>query len=130
MVFEQIYSSKWIEQKSRYAFLMGLSYSIIGIFSAMLIFTVPPCSTPWGLQPICFRRFLPSHGSADGPPMSLRNNLPWPPRNRHFTDRAQNMSVSTADRTSAFLLTLMTDRQEGKPYEILAVYCLQIYPPG
>jgi len=37
MVLEQIYSSNWIEQKSRYAFLMGLSYSIVGIAGISLL---------------------------------------------------------------------------------------------
>ncbi|MBR9692073.1 stage II sporulation protein M [Candidatus Woesearchaeota archaeon] len=53
MVLEQIYSSKWIEKKSRYAFLMGLSYSIIGIFSAMFLFPADP-----GLAAIAFTSLL------------------------------------------------------------------------
>jgi uncharacterized membrane protein SpoIIM required for sporulation len=53
MVLERLYSSKWIEQKSRYAFLMGLSYSIIGIFSAMFLFPKNP-----GLVAIAFTSLL------------------------------------------------------------------------
>ena len=53
MVLEQIYSSRWIERKSRYAFLMGLSYSIIGIASAMVLFPGDP-----GLAAIAFTSLL------------------------------------------------------------------------
>ena len=53
MVLEQIYSSKWISKKSRYAFLMGLSYSIIGIASAMFLFPKDP-----GLASIAFTSLL------------------------------------------------------------------------
>lgn len=53
MVFEQLYSSKWIEQKARYAFLMGVSYAIIGIASAMLLFPEDP-----GLVAIAFTSLL------------------------------------------------------------------------
>jgi len=42
MVLEQLYSAAWIEQKTRYAFLMGVSYSIVGIVAAMLIFPQDP----------------------------------------------------------------------------------------
>lgn len=42
MVFEQLYSEAWIEKKSRYAFLMGLGYSILGIATAMFIFPSDP----------------------------------------------------------------------------------------
>jgi len=38
MVLEQLYSSEWIEKKSRYAFLMGAGYAIIGIASAVFLF--------------------------------------------------------------------------------------------
>ncbi len=42
MVFEQLYSAAWIEKKSRYAFLMGLGYSVLGIATAMFIFPSEP----------------------------------------------------------------------------------------
>jgi uncharacterized membrane protein SpoIIM required for sporulation len=42
MVLEQVYSHEWIKKKSRYAFLMGLSYSIIGIASGMFLFPKDP----------------------------------------------------------------------------------------
>ena len=53
MVLEQIYSSRWIERRSRYAFLMGLSYSVIGIASAMFLFPQDP-----GLAAIAFTSLL------------------------------------------------------------------------
>lgn len=53
MVFEQIYSAKWIEQKGIYAFILGLTYSIIGIASAMLIFPSDP-----GLPAVAFISLL------------------------------------------------------------------------
>jgi hypothetical protein len=53
MVLEQLYSSKWIEQKCRYAFLMGLTYSIVGIASALLLFPKDP-----GLAAIAFTSLL------------------------------------------------------------------------
>jgi len=53
MVLEQLYSSSWIEKKSRYAFLMGLSYAIIGIASAMFLFPKDP-----GLAAIAFTSLL------------------------------------------------------------------------
>jgi uncharacterized membrane protein SpoIIM required for sporulation len=53
MVLEQIYSANWIEKKSRYAFLTGLGYSIIGIGSALLLFPQDP-----GLAAIAFTSLL------------------------------------------------------------------------
>ena len=53
MVFEQLYSAKWIEQKTRYAFLMGISYSVLGIIAAMLIFPQNP-----GIAAIAFTSLL------------------------------------------------------------------------
>ena len=53
MVLEQLYSSNWIEKKARYAFIMGLSYSIIGITSAMFLFPEDP-----GLAAIAFTSLL------------------------------------------------------------------------
>ena len=42
MVLEQLYSAEWIEQKSRYAFIMGFAYSIIGMASALFLFPEDP----------------------------------------------------------------------------------------
>jgi uncharacterized membrane protein SpoIIM required for sporulation len=53
MVLEQLYSAKWIEQKARYAFLMGLSYGILGIGTAILLFRDNP-----GLAAIAFTSLL------------------------------------------------------------------------
>ncbi len=53
MVLEQIYSANWIEKKSRYAFLTGLGYSIIGIGSAVLLFPQDP-----GLAAIAFTSLM------------------------------------------------------------------------
>ncbi len=53
MVLEQIYSANWIEKKSRYAFLTGLGYSVIGIGSALLLFPQDP-----GLAAIAFTSLL------------------------------------------------------------------------
>ena len=38
MVFEQLFNVKWIENRPRYAFLLGVAYSLIGLISAKLIF--------------------------------------------------------------------------------------------
>lgn len=56
MVFEQLYSAKLIEQKSFYAFLMGLGYSIIGIATAIFLFGGSPVSI--GLSSIAFTSLL------------------------------------------------------------------------
>lgn len=53
MVIEQIYSSRWISRKARYAFLMGISYSIIGIASALFLFPQNP-----GFPSIAFTSLL------------------------------------------------------------------------
>ena len=53
IVFEQLYSSEWIEKKARYAFLMGLSYSILGIASALFLFPTNP-----GMVSIAFTSLL------------------------------------------------------------------------
>ncbi|MBS3127978.1 stage II sporulation protein M [Candidatus Woesearchaeota archaeon] len=42
MVFEQLFRTDWIERKPRYAFLLGVCYSILGIISARLIFGKNP----------------------------------------------------------------------------------------
>ncbi len=38
MVLEQIYSVHWLKSKPKYTFLLGLTYSLFGIFLAILIF--------------------------------------------------------------------------------------------
>lgn len=38
MVFEQLFSADWIERKPLFAFIIGISYSLLGIMSALLIF--------------------------------------------------------------------------------------------
>ncbi|MBD3248662.1 hypothetical protein GF336_01315 [Candidatus Woesearchaeota archaeon] len=53
MVLEKLYSARWIEKKARYSFLMGLSYSILGIFSAMLLFPDNP-----GMAAIAFTALI------------------------------------------------------------------------
>ena len=53
MVLEQLYSVRWIEQKTRYAFLMGVGYSVLGIVAAMLIFPGNP-----GIAAIAFTSLL------------------------------------------------------------------------
>jgi len=52
MVFEQLYKTKWIEQKA-HSFFLGFIYTIIGIFSAQLIF---PRSA--GLMSVAFASIL------------------------------------------------------------------------
>lgn len=42
MVLEQLYPISWLEQKSMYGFVLGVSYSVLGIFSAMAIFPKNP----------------------------------------------------------------------------------------
>lgn len=39
MVLEQLFNVKWIENKPRYAFLLGAAYSLVGLISAKLIFS-------------------------------------------------------------------------------------------
>ena len=53
MVLEQLYSAYWIEQRAKFAFLMGISYSIIGIGSAIVLFNDDP-----GLAAIAFTSLL------------------------------------------------------------------------
>ncbi|MEM4259638.1 MAG: stage II sporulation protein M [Candidatus Woesearchaeota archaeon] len=38
MVFEQLFSADWIEKKPLFAFIIGISYSLLGIMSALIIF--------------------------------------------------------------------------------------------
>ncbi|MEK6900702.1 MAG: stage II sporulation protein M [Nanoarchaeota archaeon] len=42
MVLEHIFPEDWLEQKGRYAFLLGLGYSIIGIIIASILFPGDP----------------------------------------------------------------------------------------
>ena len=37
-MFEQLFSAKWMSKKPYYAFLLGLGYSVFGIFSAIVVF--------------------------------------------------------------------------------------------
>jgi uncharacterized membrane protein SpoIIM required for sporulation len=37
-MFEQLFTTKWISQRPFYAFLLGLGYSVLGIFSAFIVF--------------------------------------------------------------------------------------------
>ena len=37
-MFEQLFTANWIEKKPGYAFLMGIAYSVLGIFSAFIVF--------------------------------------------------------------------------------------------
>ncbi len=53
MVFEQIFQAEWLHTKSRYAFVMGLGYSLIAISSAMVIFPSNP-----GLMAVAFTALL------------------------------------------------------------------------
>lgn len=41
-MLEQMYPVSWIEQKAKFAFLMGITYSILGIFSGILLFRNDP----------------------------------------------------------------------------------------
>lgn len=53
MVLEQLYPISWLEKRKGYAFIMGISYSILGIFSGLLIFPKNP-----GLVSIAFTSLL------------------------------------------------------------------------
>ncbi len=53
MVLEQIYPVKWISKKPYYSILLGIAYSVLGIFSAMLLFPDDP-----GLIAIAFTSLL------------------------------------------------------------------------
>ncbi|MBI2549179.1 stage II sporulation protein M [Candidatus Woesearchaeota archaeon] len=53
MVFEQLYSAEWLEKKATFAFIMGFSYAVLGIFSAMLLFPQDP-----GLVAVAFTSLL------------------------------------------------------------------------
>lgn len=37
-MFEQLFSARWIEKKPWYAFLLGVGYTVLGIFSAFVVF--------------------------------------------------------------------------------------------
>lgn len=53
MVLEQIFRTRWLEQRPLYAFILGLCYSLVGIISAKLIF---PTST--SLMAVAFTSIL------------------------------------------------------------------------
>ena len=53
MVLEQLYSVKWLEQKARYAFLMGFVYALMGMVSALFLFPEDP-----GLVSVAFTSLL------------------------------------------------------------------------
>lgn len=53
MVLERLYSVQWIEQKARYAFIMGMSYSVMGIAAAFFLFPKNP-----GMAAIAFTSLL------------------------------------------------------------------------
>jgi len=53
MVVEQAFKARWLEKRPRYAFLLGVLYTIIGIASAKLIF-----SSNIGLMSIAFTSIL------------------------------------------------------------------------
>ena len=53
MVFEQIFKTSWIEKRPRYAFLLGVFYSILGLASAYFIFGSNP-----GLMGVAFTSIL------------------------------------------------------------------------
>ena len=53
MVLEQIYSVSWLRKKPKYTFLLGITYSILGLFLAILIFPKNP-----GLASIAFTSLI------------------------------------------------------------------------
>jgi uncharacterized membrane protein SpoIIM required for sporulation len=53
MVFEQIFKASWIEKKPSSAFLLGVTYSLIGIVSARLVF-----GSSTGLMAVAFTSLL------------------------------------------------------------------------
>ncbi|MEK6960369.1 MAG: stage II sporulation protein M [Nanoarchaeota archaeon] len=52
-MFEQLYKEEWLESKARFAFLLGMSYSVFGIFSAMVLFPDDP-----GMASVAFTSLL------------------------------------------------------------------------
>lgn len=52
-MLEQLFPASWIERKSWFAFILGLSYSILGIGSALLLFPKEP-----GLAAVAFTSLL------------------------------------------------------------------------
>ena len=52
-MFEQLYKEEWVEAKARLAFLLGVAYSVMGIFSAMVLFPDDP-----GLASVAFTSLL------------------------------------------------------------------------
>ena len=53
MVLDQLYSADWLEKKTGAAFLMGVSYAVLGIVAAMLLFPDNP-----GIPAIAFTTLL------------------------------------------------------------------------
>jgi uncharacterized membrane protein SpoIIM required for sporulation len=53
MVLEQLYPARWLQNKSPYAFIIGVSYSVVGILFAILVF---PQSS--GIAAIAFTSIL------------------------------------------------------------------------
>ena len=52
-MLEQLYKASWVESKARFAFLLGFSYSVIGITSALMLFPQDP-----GLASVAFTALL------------------------------------------------------------------------
>lgn len=52
-MFEQLYQEEWLESKGRFAFLLGIAYSVLGIFSAMVLFPDDP-----GMPSVAFTSIL------------------------------------------------------------------------
>ena len=42
MVLEHLFPENWLEKKARYAFLLGICYSVVGILFAKLLFPEDP----------------------------------------------------------------------------------------
>ncbi len=53
MVFEQIYKISWISQRASFAFVLGITYSVLGIFSGIYLFPESP-----GLATLAFTSLL------------------------------------------------------------------------
>ena len=52
-MLEQLFPASWIERKSWFAFVLGVSYAILGIGSALLLFPKQP-----GLAAVAFTLLL------------------------------------------------------------------------
>ena len=49
MVFEQLYSAEYLKKKPRYGFLLGIGYTILGLFLALMIFRDNPALIAIGI---------------------------------------------------------------------------------